>query len=509
MRSGIPQSFFVGVVGLLTFASAASANSPQGTVYNLSPSDNWFDTIACDGCTASDLLQPGDVVNLAPGTYSDARRINIFSRGTAEHPITIRAADPNNRPVFSRPIDSSLSRNHVLNLEGAQYLTLDGVEVTGGAWGVRIGSTYRPANPGFFPNGISDRGPLPQDDAKFLTIQNSKIYNTGANAITANMDGDRYEGMIFRNNEISNTGLFGEGFYLGCNNNDCQFFDGLIEGNYIYDTNTTTPNIRTGDGIEIKYGSYNNVIRDNVIHNTVFPGIIAYGTAGNGARNLFEGNIIWDTDEQGMQIASDAIIRNNIVITSGAEAFRAQNHQGATPGNLTIVNNTFVADGTVALRIANSVTDPILIANNAIYSRSNFALRLPSNLSQVTLANNVGSGSVTPNIPTSGFDASGNIATDFVDLDWAGPGRDAFPALLSKLIGAGDSALQAFKDFNGTSRAGSADVGAYVFNPNGNPGWQVGEGFKTVIPEPSAISLALAGIAALGMARRRKAVSAT
>jgi len=67
-------------------------------------------------------------------------------------------------------------------------------------------------------------------------------------------------------------------------------------------------------------------------------------------------------------------------------------------------------------------------------SRFNQAIRL-ANLNKITLDSNVGSGSVSSGLPTSAFDASGNIGTDFVDLDWAGPGLDAFPALLSKARG--------------------------------------------------------------------------
>jgi hypothetical protein len=475
MRSGIVRSFLFGIVVSLAFASVASADSPRGTVYNLSPADDWFSVIGCDGCAKGDLLQPGDEVILQPGIYSDPRRINIFARGTAEHPITIRAADPNNKPVFQRPFDPTRSRNHVLNLEGSQYLTLDGLEITGGAWGIRIGSTLRPANPAFFPSGIDDRGPLPPAQAKFITLQNLYVHDTGANAITANMSGDIYEGIIIRNNELSHTGIFGEGLYLGCNNDACQFFDGLIENNYIHDLNG--PITDQGDGIEIKHGSYNNVVRNNVIHDTRYPGIIAYGTAGNGAPNVFEGNVIWGSETETMQIAADAIVRNNILFPGGGATFRSQNHQGATPGNLTIVNNTIISTNQEAIRVANTVTHPIVIANNAIYSRTNRAIRLPS-LNRVTLDRNVGSGSVSPSIPTTGFDASGNITTDFVDLDWNGPSRDVYPAVLSALIDAGNPTFQPFDDFNGTLRAGNMDVGAYVFDSDGNPGWTVTSGFK-------------------------------
>ncbi len=444
------------------------------TVYNLSPSDDWFSVIGCDGCAAGDLLQPGDEVILQSGIYSDPRRINLFHRGTAANPIVIRAAKGAN-PIFERPFDPTQSTNHVLNLEGAQYLTLRGLEVRGGAWGVRIGSTFRTPNPGFIPNTLPDAGPLPKAMAKYITLENNYVHDTGANAITANMDGDDYEGIIIRNNEISNTGIFGEGLYLGCNNNNCQFHDGLIEGNYIHHLNG--PLVDQGDGIEIKHGSYANIVRHNVIHDTRFPGILAYGTAGNGNKNLFEGNIVWGSENQTMQIASDAIIRNNILLASNGQSLLIQNHQGATPGNLDIVNNTIIGKYGIPIHIASTVTDPILIANNALYSESNLSLKL-SSLNDLTISGNVGTSYMSHTLPASAFDPTGNFLLDFVSLDWMGPERNAYPQPGSPLVGAADVVYQPDVDFNGTPRMGSLDAGAYRLDANGNPGWAVLEGFK-------------------------------
>jgi hypothetical protein len=40
-------------------------------------------------------------------------------------------------------------------------------------------------------------------------------------------------------------------------------------------------------------------------------------------------------------------------------------------------------------------------------------------------------------------------------------------------------------DFNGTSRTGSTDAGAYRYNASGNPGWKIVAGFKNAVrPNP-------------------------
>ena len=55
--------------------------------------------------------------------------------------------------------------------------------------------------------------------------------------------------------------------------------------------------------------------------------------------------------------------------------------------------------------------------------------------------------------------------------------RSFFPAPGSHLLGKA-RITNLPRDFNGTSRHGSADAGAYRFDPKGNPGWKVSAGFK-------------------------------
>ena len=432
------------------FRLASFFLSPQlhAAVINVTPGSNWVDIL-----NDANALQPGDEMVFAAGTYSTNSRLSVGFRGTAAQGITLRPAD-GAEVTITRPNQNQ----NTLNLEGAQYLTLKGFEVRGGSAGIRIDSR----------NGFQ---------AKFITLDGNHIHHTGNAAISANIAGNSYQGMHFVNNELDHTSAEGEGMYLGCNDNACQFFDGVIEKNYIHHTNG--PGVTQGDGIELKLGSYNNLVRNNVIHDTGFPGILAYGTSGNGAPNIFEGNVVWGSDNETVQIASDAIIRNNLIFASDRSSFLSQNHQAARPGNLTLVNNTIIADTQHAIQINSTVLNPIVIANNAIYSRTARAIQLPG-LSNVTLSGNVGSGSVSPGLSQSQFNSTGNLITDFLGLDWTGPGLNAFPAIGSKLIGTGNASFQPTDDFNATPRTGSNDTGAYAFDAVGNPGWEVGQGFKFV-----------------------------
>lgn len=422
------------LLSVVTFAILTWPAAAPATVYNLTPSDSWYSIISGSG------LSPGDEVILHEGTYSSSSWLPMGHQGTAELPIVIRAAE-------GEQVVITKSRTTVNNMDiqGAQYLTLRGLEITGGSAGIRI-----------MKNDVGDY-------AKFITIEDCHVHHTDSNAITCNHTGQTYEGMVFRHNEIDHTGGNGEGFYLGSNNNGSQFFNGLIEGNYIHDLIWNNSSFQ-GDGIEIKDGSYNNIIRDNVICNVNYPGIIVYGTCGQGDRNIIERNVIWNSGDHGIQAAADAIVRNNIIWGSAADGIHSHHHQSAIPGNLDIYDNTVFADpgkDTIYIYLDEPASGPIVVANNALY--------------------NAGSGGVTVPGGTilTGNVVSANPGADFTD--WAN--HDYFPLPGSAVIGAGNAAYVAEDDFNGTLRLGALDVGAYLFDANGNPGWPVQVGFK-IIPIP-------------------------
>jgi hypothetical protein len=313
-------------------------------------------------------------------------------------------------------------------------------------------------------------------NSDYVTIEDSEIYETGDVALSAN-SGGTYEGLLIRRNHIHHTNGTGEGMYLGCNADACRVANSLIEWNYIHHTNRST--VEQGDGIELKEGSYGNVIRHNVIHDTHFPGILTYSTVGNGAPNTIEANLIWNTDDYAIQSAADAIIRNNIVLGSGV-AF--QSHQAGSPSNLVVTHNTIVGAGMYVRNVIGSV----VIANNAVYSNSGPAISLISgNLSLVTLAGNKGVGGLSGG--SSGYTAAAGLAADFVSAHLNGaPPIDVFPKAGSSLIGAGAAQYVTGTDFNGNARNGAADVGAYRYQAGGNPGWTLAAGFKGTGSIPSA-----------------------
>jgi len=442
------------LVSLLCFAGQPGS---RGGVRKLSPDGDWF------GVLNGSRLKPGDEVVLSAGVYRDRRRLVMGHRGTSERPIVIRAAD-GARAVLHRPD----ARQNTINIEGAQYLVLRGLEITGGSSGIRMSKSGKHA-------------------CKFVTIERMHIHHIGGVAVTANHSGNAYEGLVFRRNHIHHTGGHGEGFYLGCNNKPDgttagYIFNSIVEGNYIHDLNG--PKISQGDGIEIKDGSYNNIIRDNVIHDTKYPGVIVYGTDGK-APNIVERNVIWNSGDHGIQAAAEAIIRNNITFSNRFDGIHSHPHQSAGVGNLRILHNTVACRPRgAAIRIsAKRLAGPVVIANNALYAAgSGHAFRLPDSGvagNAVTVVGNAGSGrtgGVPEDAGSEAWNPSGNRDRD---LD-----QYFFPRARSPLIGRADLKFSVPDDFNRTPRKTTRDIGAFVYSAKGNPGWKIAPGFKTVSQNP-------------------------
>ncbi|MDH3584041.1 MAG: right-handed parallel beta-helix repeat-containing protein [Phycisphaerae bacterium] len=399
----------------LVIACTALAPSAEAKTVELTPKDDWFAVLS------GPSLQPGDEIVLAAGTYTDRRRLAIGHRGSPRRPVTIRAAT-GARVVFKRPD----ARQNTINMEGCQFLVLKGIEITGGSAGIRI-------------SGKAGHRP------RFITLENLHIHHVGGVAVTANHPGEIYESLTFRGNHIHHTGGHGEGFYLGSNNaadgsTNGYIFNSVVENNYIHHLTGST--VSQGDGIELKDGSYNNIVRDNVIHDTNYPGIIVYGTDGK-APNVLERNVIWNTGDNGIQAAADAVIRNNIIYDTRGDGLHCRNHQSAVVGRLKILHNTILSRSAIRIVAPKKLSGPVLVAGNA----AGGSLRLP---------------------PVPGVKYVANL-TGITEL---------YPGAGSKCIGAAEPAYVPSDDFNAGPRGPSMDVGAYRYYAAGNRGWTIAPGFK-------------------------------
>ena len=438
-----PVVMFLLLIGL-------SSSISTGATYKIHPTiagaQEEFETIA-------NSLKPGDELVLYGGTYSQTARRAVTVKGTAEAPITIRAVE-DQEPLLTHPQEVAARYNNVEFVD-CEYLTIRGIYFKGGSSGVRFIRGHH------------------------ITFEDCQISHTLNNALTMN-SGD-CDSFVIRRNHIHHTGLSergsteGEGMYIGCHDGSCITTNTLIEGNYIHHTRGTS--VGGNDGIEIKFGSYGNIVRDNVIHDTnigrKYPGIFVYG--GGKGINIVEGNAIWNAGE-GIQVVSDAIIRNNIIFNCSATGITAAPH-AAVPHvrNVKIVNNTIVNHPRGAL-FRWKKAEAMVFANNAVYCPDSTAIDA-SGIDGSKFSYNYLAGKLTgATLDGSAFCDGGTIESAFT----APAEHDYWPGPTSMLIGNADPDYVPELDYNHTTRNPPFDVGAYEWEFTlKNPGRRIKEGFKT------------------------------
>ncbi|MBT8442001.1 MAG: right-handed parallel beta-helix repeat-containing protein, partial [Gammaproteobacteria bacterium] len=391
-------------------------------------------------------LNPGDTLIVHEGTYAHTNRISITVQGSATDPVVITGAEGEARPV----IQLIQSGHNTMEISGATYLTIRGLEITA------------PGMPG--ADGINMNG-----GPAHITLEDNVIHDI---AVGINFRSSMHH-IVARRNEIYDTRGTGEGFYIGCHSGSCSVTDSIIEQNYIHHT----LNSDQGDGIEIKLNSHSNIVRDNVIHDTHYPCILLYGTGG-GDRNVVERNVMWNCGDSGIQVAADTVFRNNLILASTDNGITSQSHNGVSPNNLEFVHNTIVG-GSTCLRFQGwGNKTGMVFANNAVYcAGSSYSI---GSLDGVVITGNVFEAAPPSSIPASGYAVGRSKAQDFVNPD----NRNVYPSLDSPLIGGGDGAHAVADDFNGSGRSGAIDVGAYDWVGAANPGWQVTEDFKDAPVRP-------------------------
>lgn len=413
---------------VLLFCLACAPACPA-TVFEIQPAtvqeDEEFERLA-------NSLQPGDELVLAGGVYSQTGRRAVTVQGTAERPITIRAA-AGAEPVLTRPAGGR--RHNNIEFVDCAHLVVRGLHFRGGSSGVRFIRGHH------------------------VTFEDCEICETTNNALTMN-SGD-CDAFIIRGNHIHHTGLRrdgpteGEGMYIGCHDGSCVTTNSLIEGNHVHHLRGTS--VGGSDGIEIKYRSSNNIVRNNIIHDTnlarPYPGIFVYG--GGPGPNIVEGNRIWNAGE-GIQVVSDAVIRNNVIYDCTITGITAGPH-AAVPAvrNVRIVNNTIVHHP-LGVRIRWAKAVDMVFANNAVYCPDATALDAAGTDIHRFSANFLSGRLADVTLDDSRFVAGGSLAAAFLD-----PAQhDYRPRPDSVLIGRADPAWTPPLDLTGAKREPSFNVGA-------------------------------------------------
>lgn len=222
--------------------SSAIACPATGNIVNVSSSAQLV--------AALDDAAPGDVIQLADGTYTGKFRAAVS--GTASSPITIRGssqavldagtvASGNTLKVQGQ---ASASGNDPNNTSYADYWCISGITIAGGTTAVMV------------------------DLARHVTIVGVTIRDTGQEGIHFKSCSSH---AILANSRVTNTGLvtpgYGEGIYIGTAQSNWNSLNNCTRGNP-----DTTDNVQildnvvdnvTAESIDIKEGTRGGVIRGN------------------------------------------------------------------------------------------------------------------------------------------------------------------------------------------------------------------------------------------------------
>ena len=379
-------------------------------------------------------LQPGDKMVIHAGTYSKTGSYTLQAMGTAAKPIFIEGA-AGESAIITRP---NCSENN-FHIDNSGYLSIRNIKFLGGSIGMRI---YNGSN---------------------ILIEDCEIYNTCAGSITANNVNTSY--LYFMHNHIHNAASY-EGFYLGSHSGSAITHHTVVYNNYIHDMGS--PGVYGSEGVEIKTGSYANLVRDNVIVNVASAGILGYGTEG-GEKNVFENNIVINSLDNGIQVQGDAVLRNNIVINSAYMGIFSMDHVG-TAKNLEAINNTLI-NNPVGVRINNfGNREGMVLANNVIYSPEKTAVMITNGITGGILQGNIAVGTFPAEI-AQGVAPGNSISEDFVN-----PGAmNYYP---KTLLFAGRSQIEGHNvayDFLYQQRGATVYAGA--FEKTGESGYAITPGF--------------------------------
>jgi len=359
-------------------------------------------------------LAPGDRLEIAAGTYHVDRLWDIRAGGTAEAPVWIVAAE-GAQVVITRSDD----RQNVVNVaQGGpvSYLCLRGLEITGGSHGLRLGQCEE------------------------VWVDQCHIHHNGGPNLTANSANSRK--LFLTRNHLHHGGGHGEGMYLGGNDASVIMSESIIALNHVHDCRGSQ-----GDGIEVKQGSWGNLIAENHVHDTQYPCITVYGTGGK-AVNVIERNRCYRSGDHVMQVQGEAVVRNNLLVSAKGSGFHSTDHQGKTT-RLEVIHNTIVNTGHAFRGGSWNGREGMVLANNLIYSRDGNALHFANGSEGVTITGNVlfGSGDKRGNVKGRG------LAEDLPGISWDATSNEGKPAPDAP-VAVADERYRLPSDFEGKPRTG-------------------------------------------------------
>lgn len=432
---------FAGVVASFLIASSASA----ATYYVATTgSDTAAGTIAAPFRTikaASRIARAGDVVNVRGGIYYDAASLYQV-KGTAAAPIVFRAMAGETAIVDGSNLAAGTS---ILGLNDSAFVEVSGFEVRNTHIGITV---WHSNNVRVLNNHVHH------------TVRNG-IY-VGGDVLGANSDitvsGNNVHDTVLENQyHTMTTGGWAGAVVVS------RTERATITGNRIYNND--------GEGL-ISVRSNNAVIRNNEISDN----FSAYVYLDNARFATIDRNLIYSTGNTRyfrdgrpgsgigianettsvMNLSSDNVITNNVVIGTRWGFYYGNYETGGGLKNTKVLNNTFYGTTDEIIRVEDDAHANSVVANNIFFQTGSVAPRY-AGTNGVSYNNNLWYGS-TAGVAAGVADVIGN------PLFANAGGRTAADyrlTALSPAIGKGATRAEVASDHFGTTRTVAMDIGAH------------------------------------------------
>lgn len=156
-------------------------------------------------------IQPGTLVEFAGGTYDGCYEIDVDHSGTYDAPIVLHAPRSADGEYLVTINCCASGRQTCINLEGADYVAVDGFSLNGGRYGVRAVGLGYAANEHQVGVAVVHNAGQGQNNDPFFTgqsdwfvIENNTAFNAGAGDGHGIYLSNGSDWMIVRGNETFN-----------------------------------------------------------------------------------------------------------------------------------------------------------------------------------------------------------------------------------------------------------------------------------------------------------------
>jgi uncharacterized protein YjdB len=191
--------------------------------------------------SALSAAQPGDLIQMADGTYGGDGEFKVTTAGTASQRITLCGSTA---AVINAGSNSLMP---AIGMIGGSYWTFSGFTITNALFGFYAQKSSHVVIEGLTIHAIGQEAIEIFNFSKYVVIRNNRIYDTGTHVAE-----------------------YGEGVYIGSSNEKWATFTGgqpdhsdssLVEGNNF------GPNVRA-EAVDVKEGTTGGEIRNNVFDGT-------------------------------------------------------------------------------------------------------------------------------------------------------------------------------------------------------------------------------------------------